>query len=255
MRGLKGKIAAVTGAGSGIGRAAALRLGEEGCLLAILDVNAASAEATAADIRTAGGQAIAITVDVSKEAEVEAAFGKVLEAYRRLDILVSNAGIFSATRDGKVHQLEQPVWDEIVGVNLTGMFLACKHGVEAIRATAKQGAVVITGSPTGILGVTPASIAYSSSKGGVHGMARVMAVDYAPEGIRVNVVVPGFTLSPIVAELVADPAVLEPLVRSIPLKRGAQPEELSGAIAFLASDDASYMTGSLMFVDGGLTAV
>ena len=86
-------------------------------------------------------------------------------------------------------------------------------------------------------------------------MARVMAVDYAPEGIRVNVVVPGFTLSPIVAELVADPAVLEPLVRSIPLKRGAQPEEMAGMIAFLASDDASYMTGSIVMVDGGLTAV
>ena len=255
MRGLKGKIAAVTGAGSGIGRAAALRLGEEGCRLALLDRNAASAEATAADIRQAGGEAIAITVDVAKEAEVEAAFAKVLGIYGRLDVLVSNAGIFSAARDGKVHGLEQPVWDEIVGVNLTGMYLACKHGVAAIRATAKQGAVVMTGSPTGMFGVTPASIAYSSSKGGVHGMARVMAVDYAPEGIRVNVVVPGFTLSPIVAELVADPAVLEPLVRSIPMKRGAQPEELSGAIAFLASDDASYMTGSLMIVDGGMTAV
>ena len=255
MRGLKGKIAAVTGAGSGIGRAAALRLGEEGCRLAILDRNADAAEATAADIRKAGGDAVAITVDVSREAEVEAAFGEVLAAYGRLDILVSNAGIFSAARDGKVHGLEQSVWDEIVGVNLTGMYLACKHGVAAIRATAKQGAVVMTGSPTGIFGVTPASIAYSSSKGGVHGMARVMAVDYAPEGIRVNVVVPGFTLSPIVAELVADPAVLEPLVSSIPLKRGAQPEELSGAIAFLASDDASYMTGSLMVVDGGMTAV
>lgn len=255
MRELKGKIAAVTGAGSGIGRAAALRLGEEGCLVAVLDRNAASAEAAAADIRKAGGDAVAVTVDVTREAEVAAAFRKVLDTYARLDILVANAGIFSAARDGRVHGVDQAVWDEIVGVNLTGMFLSCKHGVAAIRGTAGKGAVVMTGSPTGIYGVTPGSTAYSSSKGGVHGMARVMAVDYAPEGIRVNVVVPGFTLSPIVAELVADPAVLEPLVRSIPLKRGAQPEELSGAIAFLASDDASYMTGSLMVVDGGMTAV
>ena len=99
------------------------------------------------------------------------------------------------------------IWDEIVRVNLTGMYLACKYGVGAIKATAKTGAVVITGSPTGMLGCTPASIAYSSSKAGVHGIARVMAIDYALEGIRVNVVVPGFTLSPIVHELVADPAV------------------------------------------------
>ena len=255
MRGLKGKIAAVTGGGSGIGRGGAIRLGEEGCKVAVIDWNGEAAEKTAAEIRAAGGAAIGIKADVSNEAEIAAAFKKVIDTYGRLDILVSNAGIFSAARDGKVCDLDKSVWDEIVGVNLTGMFLACKHGINAIRSTAKKGAVVITGSPTGMFGVTPASIAYSSSKGGVHGMARVMAVDYAPEGIRVNVVVPGFTLSPIVAELVADPAVLEPLVRSIPLKRGAQPEELSGAIAFLASDDASYMTGSIMMVDGGLTAV
>jgi NAD(P)-dependent dehydrogenase (short-subunit alcohol dehydrogenase family) len=255
MRGLKGKVAALTGGGSGIGRAAALRLGEEGCRMAVIDRNAAAAQQTADDINAAGGAALAITADVAIEAEIASAFSRVVAEYGRLDILIANAGIFSAERDGKVHEVPRAVWDEIVGVNMTGMFLTCKYGIAAMRATAQGGAVVLTGSPTGILGVTPQSVAYSSSKGGVHGLARVMAVDYAAEGIRVNVVVPGFTLSPIVRELVADPAVYEPLVRSIPLRRGAQPEELAGAIAFLASDDASYMTGSLMFVDGGLTAV
>lgn len=255
MRGLSGRIAAVTGGGSGIGQAGALRLGEEGCKVAVIDRNAAAAEATALRIREAGGAAAAIVADVAVETEIAAAFEAIVAMHGRLDILVANAGIFSAERDGRVHGLDKAVWDEIVGVNLTGMFLTCKHGVAAIRATARTGTVVITGSPTGILGCTPGSVAYSSSKGGVHGLARVMAVDYAQEGIRVNVVVPGFTLSPIVRELVADPAVLEPLLRAIPLHRGAQPEELAGAIAFLASDDASYMTGSLMFVDGGLTAV
>ncbi len=255
MRGLKGKIAAVTGGGSGIGRGGAKRFGEEGCSVAVMDRNEAAAAAVAREISDAGGRAISIHVDVSQEDQVEAAFRRVVKEFGRLDILVSNAGIFSAERDGKVGVLQKPVWDEIVGVNLTGMYLACKHGINAIRSTAKKGCVVITGSPTGMFGVTPQSIAYSSSKGGVHGMARVMAVDYAPEGIRVNVVVPGFTLSPIVAELVADPAVYGPLVASIPLKRGAQPEEMAGAIAFLASDDASYMTGSIVMVDGGLTAV
>lgn len=255
MRGLSGRIAAVTGGGSGIGEAAAIRLGEEGCAVAVIDRDAAGAEDTAARIRAAGGQAQAFTADVGVEAQIAAAFQAIVAAFGRLDILVSNAGIFSAERDGPVHGLDRAVWDEIVGVNLTGMYLACKHGVAAIRATARSGAVVLTGSPTGILGCTPGSVAYSSSKGGVHGLARVMAADYAAEGIRVNVVVPGFTLSPIVHELVADPAVYEPLVRSIPLRRGAQPVEISGAIAFLASDDASYVTGSLLFVDGGLTAV
>jgi NAD(P)-dependent dehydrogenase (short-subunit alcohol dehydrogenase family) len=255
MRGLRGKIAAITGAGSGIGRAAALRLGEEGCNVAVLDWNGDSAAAAAAEIEKAGGIALAVKTDVSNEADVEAAFARVVETFGRLDILVSNAGIFSGERDGKVDALPKAVWDEIVGVNLTGMYLSCKHGVAAIKATAGKGAVVLTGSPTGMSGCTPANIAYGSSKGGVHGLSRVMAVDHAPEGIRVNVVVPGFTLTPIVRELVADPKVYEWQVQNIPLKRGAEPEEIAGAVAFLASDDASYMTGSFMFVDGGLTAI
>ncbi len=255
MRGLAGKIAAVTGGGSGIGQAGAVRLAEEGCTVAVIDRNGPAAAETVARIAALGGKAAAFTADVGIEAEIAAAFEAIVAAFGRLDILVANAGIFSAEHDSPVHKLNKSVWDEIVGVNLTGMYLSCKHGVGAIRATAKSGAVVMTGSPTGVVGCTPGSNAYGSSKGGVHGLARVMAVDYAAEGIRVNVVVPGFTLSPIVHELVRDPAVLEPLVRSIPLRRGAQPVEMSGAIAFLASDDASYMTGSIMFVDGGLTAV
>jgi NAD(P)-dependent dehydrogenase (short-subunit alcohol dehydrogenase family) len=254
LRGLKGKIAAVTGAGSGIGQAAAKRLAEEGCSVAILEWKEAAANDTVKQITAAGGKAAAIVVDVGKEPEIEAAFGRVVETYGRLDILVSGAGIFSATDDGTVDKLRKDVWDEILRVNQTGMYLACKHGVRAIKATAKTGAVVIIGSPTGLLGCTPASIAYSSSKAGVHGIARVMAIDYALEGIRVNVVVPGFTLSPLVRELVADPAVLEWNLKNIPMRRGAEPDEIAGAVAFLASDDASYMTGSFVMVDGGLTA-
>ena len=255
MRGLKGKVAAITGAGSGIGQAAAIRLAEEGCSVAILDWNRKGAEATAKQARRSGVEALAIEADVSNEEQVKAAFAKIKRKFKRLDVLVSNAGIFSAERDSKVDGLTKSVWDEIVGVNLTGMYLSCKHGVALIKATAGTGAVVITGSPTGMSGCTPANVAYGSSKGGVHGLSRVMAVDHAPEGIRVNVVVPGFTLTPIVRELVADPKVYEWQVQNIPLKRGAEPHEIAGAIAFLASDDASYMTGSFMFVDGGLTAI
>ena len=255
MRGLKGKVAAVTGAGSGIGQAAAERLGEEGCKVAVLDINEAGAKVTVDHIKAAGGEAVAIKTDVSNEASVEAAFAQIIRQYGQLDILVSNAGIFSGARDNTVDELTKDVWDEILGVNLTGMYLACKHGVKAIKATAGKGAVVLTGSPTGMSGCTPANIAYGSSKGGVHALSRVMAVDHAPQGIRVNVVVPGFTLTPIVRELVADPAVYEWQIQNIPLKRGAEPNEIAGAVAFLASDDASYMTGSFMFVDGGLTAI
>lgn len=255
MRGLKDKVAAITGAGSGIGQAAAIRLAEEGCKVAILDVNGPAAEATAATIRAAGGDALAITVDVSQEAQVEAAFAQIRAHYERLDILCSNAGIFSAERDRPVDALSMEVWNQIMGVNLTGMILACKHGVALIRATAGKGAVVLTGSPTGMSGCTPANTAYGTSKAGVHGLSRIMAADFAPHGIRVNVVVPGFTLTPIVREIQNDPDFVKWLDTAIPMKRGAEPREIAAAAAFLASDDASYMTGSFLFVDGGLTAI
>ena len=131
MRGLMGKVVAVTGAGSGIGQAAAQRFGEEGCKVAVLDWNASAGDATAVTIRQAGGEALSIKVDVSSEPEVEEAFRQTIRKFGRLDVLVSNAGIFSAERDGKVDGLAKSVWDEIIGVNLTGMYLSCKHGIAA----------------------------------------------------------------------------------------------------------------------------
>lgn len=255
MRGLKGKVAVVTGGGAGIGQAAAVRLGEEGVKVAIFDWNEDGAGETAGMIGTAGGEALAVKVDVRDEAAIEAAYRAVVEAFGQLDIVCSNAAVFSGARDRAVDELPRDVWDELVGVNLTGMFLTCKHGIRTIKATSGKGAVVLTGSPTGMSGCTPANVAYGSSKGGVHALARVMAVDHARDGIRVNVVVPGFTLTKLVRELVADPKVYEWQVNQIPLHRGAEPSEVAGAIAFMASDDASYMTGSFMFVDGGLTAI
>jgi NAD(P)-dependent dehydrogenase (short-subunit alcohol dehydrogenase family) len=131
-------VAAITGAGSGIGQAAAERLAEEGCKVAILERNEAAGATTADRITRNGGEALAITVDVSDEAQVEAAFRKVVETYGRLDVLASNAGIFSAERDGKVDTLPKSVWDEIIGVNFTGMYLTCKHGVAASERRQKR---------------------------------------------------------------------------------------------------------------------
>lgn len=255
MRGLKGKVAVVTGGGAGIGQAAAVRLGEEGVKVAIFDRNEAGARETAGVIEAAGGEALPLNTDVSNEGSVEAGYRAVVERFGRLDILCSNAAVFSGARDRPVDELPKEVWDEFVGVNLTGMYLACKYGVRTIKSTAGKGAVVLTGSPTGMSGCTPANVAYGSSKGGVHALARIMAVDHAKDGIRVNVVVPGFTLTKLTLELVSDPKVYEWQLNQIPLHRGAEPSEVAGAIAFMASDDASYMTGSFMFVDGGLTAI
>ena len=255
MRGLTGKVAVVTGGGSGIGEAAARRFAEEGCKVAILERNADTGGRVAESLRQAGRSAIAVTTDVTSEDQVEAAYRTTLAEFGRVDIVASNAGIYSVERDRKIDELDLATWEDINRVNYTGMFLTCKHGVRAIKATAGKGAVVLTGSPTGMVGCTPTSTAYSSSKGGVHGLMRIMAVDYALEGIRVNSVIPGFTITPIVRELAADPEWLAFTTRAIPLKRGAEPSEIAAAIVFVASDDASYMTGSFMIVDGGLTAI
>jgi NAD(P)-dependent dehydrogenase (short-subunit alcohol dehydrogenase family) len=255
MRGLKGKVAAITGGGSGIGEAATRRLAEEGCKVAIIDRNEAAAKRVARSLVRRGVKAIAIAGDVGVEAQVKSAFKTVIKEFGRLDILCSNAGVYIADRDAKIESLDAAAWDDIIRTNFTGMFLACKYGIRAIKATAKKGSVVLTGSPTGMLGLTPTSTAYSSSKGGVHGLMRIIACDYALDGIRINAVIPGFTITPIVEDLVKDKAWLEMTTRMIPMKRGGLPSEIAAGIAFLASDDASYVTGSFLMVDGGITAM
>ncbi len=255
MRGLKGKVAVVSGGGSGIGEAAARRFAEEGCKVAILERNGEAGQRVADAIRATGASAMAVTTDVGSETQVEAAYRAAIREFGQVDIVASNAGLYDAARDKKVDELELAAWDDTNRSNYTGMFLVCKHGVRAIKATAKTGAIVLTGSPTGLVGCTPTLTAYSASKGGVHALMRIMAADYALEGIRVNSVIPGFTITPIVKELAADPEWLAFTTRAIPLKRGAQPEEIAAAIVFVASDDASYMTGSFVVVDGGLTAI
>jgi NAD(P)-dependent dehydrogenase (short-subunit alcohol dehydrogenase family) len=255
MRGLKGKVAVVTGGGSGIGEAAARRLAEEGCAVAVVDRNGETAGYVAESLRRTGATSYPIPTDVGSEAQVEAAYDAAIRQFGRVDIVVSNAGHFDAAHDCKVENLELAVWEDTNRVNFTGMFLTCKHGVRAIKATAKKGAIVLTGSPTGMFGCAPTLTAYSSSKGGVHALTRIMAADYALDDIRVNSVLPGFTLTPIVSKVTSDPAVMEAVMRTIPMRRGARPEEIAAAIAFIASDDASYMTGSLVVVDGGQTAI
>jgi len=256
MRGLKGKIAAVTGAGSGIGRGGALRLAEEGCKVAVIDWNGPAAEKTAADIKAAGGEAIAITADVSKENEISAAFRKVVDTYKRLDILVSNAGIFSATRDGQVHALDKEVWDEIVGVNLTGMFFGCKRAVQQMLRqeprNGVRGRIVNITSQHGMIS-SPDDFAYGVSKAGGVYMTRQIAADYARDLIVCNAVAPGKILTgkPGVA---VDPAKLDYARQRTPMPRFGEPSDVANAAPFLASDQATYITGVNLMVDGGWMA-
>jgi NAD(P)-dependent dehydrogenase (short-subunit alcohol dehydrogenase family) len=251
---LKGKRAIVTGGGSGIGRGAALKLAAEGASIGVLDVNVGAAEQVANEIRGAGGNAIAVTTNVANEAQVEAAVLDVEKRFGGLDTVIANAGVMLFGRDTIATELDLETWQQSIDVNLTGMFLTCKHGLRALMRNG-GGAVVITGSPTGTHGCAPTFTAYSSSKAGTFGLMRILAIDYVNKNIRVNAVMPGTTNSPLVTTLMENPTTRAEFLGKIPMARAADTSEIGNIIAFLASDDASYVTGAAWYADGGLTAI
>ena len=251
---LKGKRAIVTGGGSGIGRGAALKLAAEGASIGVLDVNMGAAEQVANEIRGAGGNAIAVTTNVANEAQVEAAVLDVERRFGGLDTVIANAGVMLFGRDTVATELDLDTWQQSIDVNLTGMFLTCKHGLRALLRTG-GGAVVITGSPTGTHGCAPTFTAYSSSKAGTFGLMRILAIDYVKKNIRVNAVLPGTTNSPLVTTLMENPTTRAEFLGKIPMARAADASEIGNVIAFLASDEASYVTGAAWYADGGLTAI
>jgi NAD(P)-dependent dehydrogenase (short-subunit alcohol dehydrogenase family) len=251
---LQGKRALVTGAASGIGRGAALRLAAEGARVAVLDINLESAKRVVIEITRAGGDAIAVIADVSDEVQMEAAVLEAEKAFGGLDTLIANAGVMLFGRDVVATELDLETWRKTLDVNLTGMFLTCKHGLRALMRSG-GGAVVITGSPTGTHGCAPTYTAYSASKAGTYGLMRILAIDYVNKNIRVNAVMPGTINSPLVTTLLEDPASRDEFLAKIPMARPGETREIGNVIAFLASDEASYVTGAAWYADGGLTAV
>jgi NAD(P)-dependent dehydrogenase (short-subunit alcohol dehydrogenase family) len=251
---LLGKRAIVTGGGSGIGRGTALKLAAEGAAVGVLDIDLAASERVASEIQSAGGNAVAVRTDVSSEPAVESAVAEVEKHFGGLDTVIANAGVMLFGRDTIATELDLKTWQESIDVNLTGMFLTCKHGLRALLRNG-GGAVVITGSPTGMYGCAPAFTAYSSSKAGTFGLMRILAVDYVGKNIRVNAVMPGTTNSPLVTTLMENPITRAEFLAKIPMARAADASEIGNVIAFLASDEASYVTGAAWYADGGLTSI
>jgi len=250
-----GKAVLVTGAGSGIGRAAALRFAAEGAAVGVLDVRLDAAEETAGKVQADGGRALSVAADVGDAAEVGAAVDRVAAELGRLDVLYNNAGVSSS---GSVVEADEGDWDRCFAVNVKGTFLCSRAAVPHLEA-AGGGAIVNQGSVAALVGVANFA-AYCAAKGAVVALTRSMAVDLAPKRIRVNVLCPGTVLTPLMESLIRArgggdlDAGLAATVVKYPLGRLGTPAEIAAAAVFLASDDASFFTGAVITPDGGMTA-
>jgi NAD(P)-dependent dehydrogenase (short-subunit alcohol dehydrogenase family) len=256
-----GKVALVTGAASGIGRAAALLLAREGARVFVTDVEEAGAERVAAEVRQAQGQAHALALDVKVEQDWQKAVGQVLGMWGKLDVAVNNAGLAVSRPLGETTLSE---WRRVLAVNLDGVFLGTKYAVLAMRQ-GKGGSIINVGSASGVRASAGAA-AYCASKGGVRLFSRAVALECAQrgDGIRVNTIIPAGVRTGLwermdfwpglVAEAGSPEAAWQALARSTPLGRFAEPDEIAQGILYLASDESSYMTGAELVLDGGYTA-
>jgi NAD(P)-dependent dehydrogenase (short-subunit alcohol dehydrogenase family) len=245
-----GRGVLVTGAGSGIGRAAAQLFANEGGRVVVVDQDEHEAQATVTSIRQAGGEALAIGADVSREADCRGMVERALAAYGRLHVAFNNAGIGAS--GFAVADEEEVTWSRLIDVNLKGIFLGMKYEIPAMVG-AGGGAIVNTASVAGLVGERGIG-AYSASKHGVVGLTRTAALDYIGQGVRINAVCPGATRTRILASWFQDPKVESFILSRHPIGRIAEPEEIARAVLFLASDDASFIVGQALAVDGGLTA-
>jgi 3-oxoacyl-[acyl-carrier protein] reductase len=252
---LQNDIAAVTGAGSGIGRAIALGYAREGASLAVLDINGATAEKTAAEITAEGGKAIALTLDVTDRAACHAVAAQVAAKLGTISILVNNAGI--ARRNAITADAEAVAkdWADIIAINLTGAFNATQAFLDHLRAN--KGRIVNLGSIQSFVHIrTPSSAAYTASKHGVLGFTKALAAELGKDGVRVNAVGPGFIETPLNAATRANhPEYVKVFMDHTPLGRAGKPEDIVGPAIFLASDLSAFVTGTIVMADGGYRAV
>jgi len=250
---LQGKVALITGGAGAIGRATAQRFAADGASVVVADRDGQRADEVAGALRDSGAQALGVAVDVTSEASVAGLVGQATATFGRIDILFTCAGVLVT---GSVTETSLADWERSLAVNLTGPFLASRHVVPVMIANG-GGSIVHMSSTAGLVGETSIA-AYCASKGGVLMLARQMALDYARQGVRVNVVCPGWIDTPFndpAIEAAGGRAALMPFVdQMVPMGRQGTPDEVADVVAFLASDDARLMTGSIVTVDGGLTA-
>jgi NAD(P)-dependent dehydrogenase (short-subunit alcohol dehydrogenase family) len=242
-----GRTAVITGGGSGIGLATARRLASEGASVVVADIDAESGAAAASDV-----DGLFVRTDVTSESDVEALFAAAAETYGSVDVAFNNAGI-SPPDDDSILTTGLDAWRRVQEVNLTSVYLCCRAAIPHMQR-AGRGSIVNTASFVAVMGAATSQISYTASKGGVLAMSRELGVQFAREGIRVNALCPGPVDTPLLQELFAtDPERAQRRLVHIPMGRFAKPEEIAATVAFLASDDASFITASTFLVDGGIS--
>jgi NAD(P)-dependent dehydrogenase (short-subunit alcohol dehydrogenase family) len=249
---VSGKVALITGGGSGIGRATAILFAREGAKIVIADYNREGGEQTVKMIKTAGGEASFVEANVAVAKQAEAMVAKTVEVYGRLDCAFNNAGI-EGQMGGNIAECSEENWGRIIAINLTGVFLCMKYELPQML---KQGggSIVNTASAAGLIGL-PGGTAYVASKHGVAGLTKSAALEYAKSGIRINAVCPGFIRTAMVERVIDGGSISEEsMIAAEPIGRIGKPEEIANAVLFLSSDDASFVTGLPMPVDGGYVA-
>lgn len=243
---LQDKVAIVTGAGQGIGKAIAVRFAQEGAKVVVADVNEATAQEAANEITGSGGQALAVQVNVTDAASVDGMIKATLGWGGRLDVLVNNAGI---TKDAQLRKMTEEQWDAVLNVNLKGVWM-CGKAAAIVMADQGKGSIINASSISGLHGNFGQSN-YTATKGGMIAMTKTWAIELGPKGVRVNVVAPGWTQTPML-ETVPE-KVLETVKGRTPLRRFGMPEDMANVYLFFASDESAFVTGQVIEVDGGLT--
>jgi NAD(P)-dependent dehydrogenase (short-subunit alcohol dehydrogenase family) len=250
---LSGKVALITGAGSGMGREAALRFAREGAKVAAADLNPDALRETVSRVEGLGGKAIAVPMNVAKEADVKAGVQAAVKAFGKLDVLYNNAGIFPSD-DHSVVDTAEDVWDKVFAVNVKGVYLVCKHGIPELLA-AGGGSVINIASFVALVGCSVPQDAYTASKGAVIALTKSLAVQFGPKGVRSNAICPGPIETPLLtAWLLKEPAEKAKRLNRIPMARFGRVEDIVNTALYLAADESSWTNGAALVVDGGITS-